>query len=341
MSENKKYYWLKLHDNFFDDDTIQYIEEQENGKEYVLFYLKLALKSLSREGYLIRYVGERVIPYDVKALAKLTNTPTDTVKAAMVTFIDFGLVTHLETGELYLNQINEMIGTETQAAKRMREKRARDNQKKIGNSTSKDNERNNVTDKRNNVQKSYSDVQNSYTEIDIEKDIDIELEKETDKEIKDNQSAGQSSFTFTWQDFFKENGFGIISPYIQESASHWIKDFNDIGSSDEDADSILIEAMKIAVKKNSKTWGFIEGVLRNWINQGLPNVAMIEDNERMRETKRNKARNYYGKGPVKSESLPDWATEKNKGEEIDYEKQEEFRKRLEQIRNRGKVNQEG
>lgn len=28
MSE-KKYYWLKLQDNFFDDDTIQFIEEQE------------------------------------------------------------------------------------------------------------------------------------------------------------------------------------------------------------------------------------------------------------------------------------------------------------------------
>lgn len=339
MSENKKYYWLKLHDNFFDDDTIQYIEEQENGKEYVLFYLKLALKSLSREGYLIRYVGERVIPYDVKALAKLTNTPTDTVKAAMITFIDFGLVTHLETGELYLNQINEMIGTETQAAKRMREKRARDNQKKIGNSASKDNERNNVTDKRNNVQKSYSDVQNSYTEIDIETEKDKDIDKETDKEKE--ESLIQSSFAFNWQDFFKANGFGILSPYIQESFFMWLDDFKKIGSTEKDFDLIVIEALKVGVTKNSKTWNFIEGVLRNWVNQGLSTIESVEANEVARETKRKQTSGFYGNKPTKTETMPAWADEENKGEEIDYEKQEEFRKRLERIRNRRKVNQEG
>lgn len=339
MSENKKYYWLKLHDNFFDDDTIQYIEEQENGKEYVLFYLKLALKSISREGYLIRYVGERVIPYDVKALAKLTNTPTDTVKAAMTTFIEFGLVTHLETGELYLNQINEMIGTETQAAKRMREKRARDNQKKLGTAASEDNERNNVTEDRNNVQDSYSDVQKSYTDIEIEKDIDKELEKETDKE-KD-QSVSQSPFSYTWQDFFKANGFGVLSPYIQESFFMWLDDFKMIGSTEKDFDLIVIEALKIGVTKNSKTWNFVEGVLKNWVNQGLSTIESVEANEVAREAKRKQTSGFYGNKPIRTETMPDWADEENKGEEIDEVKQAEFAERLERIRNRGKTKQEG
>ena len=37
MGENKRYYWLKLQENFFDDDTIDFIESQENGEKYVLF----------------------------------------------------------------------------------------------------------------------------------------------------------------------------------------------------------------------------------------------------------------------------------------------------------------
>ena len=121
---NKKYYWLKLNDNFFEDDTIVWLEEQENGKDYVIFYLKLLLKSLKEEGTLVRYVGERLMPYDTNSLAKLTNTPVDTVRVAMQLFIEFGLVKQMDAGELYLTQIDEMIGTETDSARRVRKHRA-------------------------------------------------------------------------------------------------------------------------------------------------------------------------------------------------------------------------
>ena len=125
MAENKRYYWLKLNESFFEDDTIAWLEEQENGKDYVIFYLKLALKSLQDEGRLIRYVGETLIPYDVKALAKLTNTPIDTVAIAIKIFVEIGLIARLDTGEIYLNQIDEMIGAETDVAKRVRKHRAK------------------------------------------------------------------------------------------------------------------------------------------------------------------------------------------------------------------------
>lgn len=126
MSENKKYYWLKLKENFFDNDTISFIEEQKNGILYVNFYLKLCLKSLKTEGNLIRLVGENLIPYDVNSLARLTNTPVDTVKVAMDLFEKIGLVKIQETGEIYLAQIKEMIGKETDKAELMRRKRAKD-----------------------------------------------------------------------------------------------------------------------------------------------------------------------------------------------------------------------
>lgn len=125
MSDNKRYYWLKLPEDFYDDDTIQWIEDQENGSAYVNFYLKLLLKSLSDDGRLIRYVGQRLMPYDVKSLARLTNTDIDTVRVALELFVKIGLVERLETGELYMNQIDEMIGKETEAARRKRRYRAR------------------------------------------------------------------------------------------------------------------------------------------------------------------------------------------------------------------------
>lgn len=73
----KRYYWLKLKDDFFDGDTLRYIEEQENGFIYSNFYLKLCLKSLKSDGILMRLVGTRMIPHDVASLAKLTNVPEE------------------------------------------------------------------------------------------------------------------------------------------------------------------------------------------------------------------------------------------------------------------------
>lgn len=125
MGDDKRYYWLKLPEDFYDDDTIQWIEDQENGPAYVNFYLKLLLKSLSDDGRLIRYVGQRLMPYDVKSLARLTNTDTDTVRVALELFVKIGLIEMLETGEIYMSQIDEMIGRETESARRKRKYRAR------------------------------------------------------------------------------------------------------------------------------------------------------------------------------------------------------------------------
>ena len=152
MSENKRYYWLKLPEDFFDDDTVDFIESQENGEKYCLFYLKLCLKALKYDGKLIRYVGNMLIPYDEVGLAKLTKTDVDTVRSALTIFSKIGLVERLDTGEIFLSQLNEMVGTETQKAKYMRQRRLQQG--------------NNVTRM----------LPECYTDI----DIDTELEKETD-----------------------------------------------------------------------------------------------------------------------------------------------------------------
>lgn len=121
----KRFFWLKLKDDFFDDDTISFIEEQENGVHYINFYLKLCLKSIKTNGRLYRLVGESLIPYDVKSLSKLTNTPVDTVRTSMELFQRIGLVQILDSGEIYMSQIDEMMGSETDKARLMRESRAR------------------------------------------------------------------------------------------------------------------------------------------------------------------------------------------------------------------------
>lgn len=161
---NKKYYWLKLKEDFFEEDAIAWIEEQEKGKEYCLFYLKLCLKSLKTNGLLIRNVGSMLIPYDAKSLAKVTNTDLDTVKVAMDIFTRIGLVQILENGEIFISQLQNMVGSETKWAEKKRLQRQ----------------------KKDNVHL-LSQTCPTETEQEIEKETELDIETELEKDIEKEQ----------------------------------------------------------------------------------------------------------------------------------------------------------
>lgn len=112
-----KFYWLQLKEDFFEDDAIQWLEEQEpNGRDYAYFYLKLCLKSLKSNGVLIRQVGNILIPYDNKKLAELTKMDFDTVTVAMELLKQIGLIKILENGEIYILQLQNLIGSQSKGA---------------------------------------------------------------------------------------------------------------------------------------------------------------------------------------------------------------------------------
>lgn len=118
-----KFFWLQLKEDFFEEDAISWLEEQVNGKEYSLFYLKLCLKSLKTNGMLIRTVGEILVPYDNEKLAEITNTDVDTVIVAMTLLQKIGLVKILSNGEIYLSKIIHMIGSQSVGAFKKQQQR--------------------------------------------------------------------------------------------------------------------------------------------------------------------------------------------------------------------------
>ena len=125
-----KFYWLQLKEDFFEDDAIQWLEEQKpNGRDYAYFYLKLCLKALKSNGLLIRKVGTMLMPYDNKKLAELTKMDFDTVTVAMELLKKIGLVTVLETGEIYINQLENLIGSKSVGAFKKQQQRMLSGQK--------------------------------------------------------------------------------------------------------------------------------------------------------------------------------------------------------------------
>ncbi len=123
-NKETKFFWLQLKEDFFEEDAIQWLEEQKpNGRDYAYFYLKLCLKSLRTNGILMRNVGEILIPYDNRKLAELTRMDFDTITVAMELLKRIGLVKVLENGEIYCTQIANMIGEKSIGAFKKQQQR--------------------------------------------------------------------------------------------------------------------------------------------------------------------------------------------------------------------------
>lgn len=158
MSDNKKYYYLRLKDNFFDSDELKILESMKDGYLYSNILLKLYLRSLKNDGKLV--VNER-IPYSADMLASVTGHQVGTIKQALSVFKDLGLIDVLDNGAIYMLDIQNFIGKGSSEADRKREYRQR------------------IEIERTNVQtnlRQISDKNPPEIEIELEKDIEIEKE---------------------------------------------------------------------------------------------------------------------------------------------------------------------
>ena len=151
MAENKKYFYLKLKDTFFDSEEMKLLETMQNGEKYQNVYLKLCLLSLKNEGALL---FKNLIPYNIEMLSKILRVDIDTMKTSVEIFTQIGLLTIMDSGIIYMNDIQSLIGrssTEAERIKKYREKLSTKSVQMLQNCTPK-------------------------TEIDTE--IDTEIEKE-------------------------------------------------------------------------------------------------------------------------------------------------------------------
>ena len=124
-----KYYWLKLKEDFFQQEAMEWLEEQKNGKEYSLFYLKLCLKSLKDSGVLVRHVGTKTIPYTAKKLAEITNTTPAIASDALEALKDIGLITEDANGVLFIPSLTEMVGSESSSREAVKKRTQRQRKK--------------------------------------------------------------------------------------------------------------------------------------------------------------------------------------------------------------------
>lgn len=100
MADNKKYYYLKLKDNFFDSDATIVLESMPDGYLYSNILLKLYLRSLKNDR----------IPYNPTILAQVTRHNVGVVEKALNIFQELDLIEIMDNGAIYMLDIQNFIG---------------------------------------------------------------------------------------------------------------------------------------------------------------------------------------------------------------------------------------
>ena len=170
MSDNRKYYYLKLKENYFDDDSIVLLESMQDGVLYSNILLKLYLKSLKHGG---RLQLDEDIPYTAQMIATITRQQIGTVERALQIFLKLGLVEVLDSGTFYMSNIELLIGQSSTEAER---KRAARPQNKA------------LSAPRTNGGH-LSDIHPPEIEIELEKEIELVKEIEIKREIEKGHPA--------------------------------------------------------------------------------------------------------------------------------------------------------
>jgi predicted phage replisome organizer len=120
MANNEKYYYIKLKDSYFDQDNIKVLESMKNGHTYSLIIIKMYLKAAKTAGQLM--MTQR-IPYDpsnIDTLASVLGHDVDHVKEAIRLGVKLDLIKIIDGREIWMTEIQNMIGKSSTEADRIR-----------------------------------------------------------------------------------------------------------------------------------------------------------------------------------------------------------------------------
>ena len=255
MADPKRYYWFRLHKDFFQKKEIKRLRRVAGGDTYTIIYLKMLLRSIVDGGKLYFDGYEETF---VSELALDIDEDEQNVQITVNYLLKNGLLLECEADEYYLPEANNNTGSETAAASRMR--KLRNKQKEL--------ECNNVTQLCNNVtamlQECSQPLQTCYGEKEIEKDnrerdIDIDRHRERDITIsttRDKEKEESSSpcvANIEIYDLWVEK-FGVISSFVKGILDDLVSEYGLRQTS---------EAVNIAHERGKSNVRYVEGILKN------------------------------------------------------------------------------
>jgi predicted phage replisome organizer len=196
MSDNKKYYWIKLKYDFFTSKEIKKLRKIAGGDTYTIIYLKMQLKSLKDD---CKLFFEGVEDDFAEELALDIDEDVDNIRVTLAYLENRGLIElHTENGidEYHLIEAQENTGVETASA--IRTRRHRNKPKAL---------------------QCNIDVTKSNTELETELKLDKDKKKDIKKKLKKPPKIKHLDFvlltTAQYDSLIKRYGNSTTKDYIE------------------------------------------------------------------------------------------------------------------------------
>lgn len=154
--KNKRYFWIQLAQDFFKSKEMKLLRKIAGGDTHTIIYLKMMLISLEDGGH-IYY--DRLADNLAEEIALVIDENVEDIKITLIFLESKGLLTRNSDRDYFLEQVPEMVGSETATARRVR--KFRENKQALQCNTDE-------------------------TKCNGEIDIDIEIEKDIDKDKDKN-----------------------------------------------------------------------------------------------------------------------------------------------------------
>lgn len=256
------------------------LRKMPGGDTYTIIYLKLMLISLEDSG---KIYFEELAQDLAEEMALLIDEDTEAVRMTLMFLTKKGLLTRHSDYEFFLEQVPEMIGSETASARRVRKHRE---QKALQSNT-------NVTKRNGDIDK----------EIELKKDINIDIKSEVD--TRENQSAtADEKSDFNIFEYYQSR-IGVLDGYQSQK-------LNDYIYIDNLSPELVKRAIDRAADNSKRNFGYINSILKNWSQNGIKTIVQQDEEQRNFDVKKAQ-RTYSNQQPSKS-NVPEWVDEEYKHE---------------------------
>lgn len=249
MSSDVK--WIKLKIDMFDDEKIKVIQNMPDGDALLVIWIRLlTLAGKTNDGGYL-YLSEN-LPYTEDMLAIILGKNLSTIRLALKTFEQLKMIESDVKGIYLVNFDRHQNLSRLEAIREYnKEKQRQSRERKKLNSSQK---------------LSLTSQECQSTEQDIDKEQDIEVDKE---QLKDRESY---SCCLNLDEVFNtyQNEIGLLSPTVSETFSSYTGEIST---------ELMILAIKTAVKSNARRLNYIEGILKNWVNEGIHTLDELKSKE--------------------------------------------------------------
>lgn len=241
--KNKRYYWIQLAQDFFKSKEMKLLRKIAGGDTHTITYLKMMLISLEDGGH-IYYDG--LADNLAEEIALVIDENVEDIKITLIFLESKGLLTRTSDRDYFLEQVPEMVGSETASARRVR--KFRENQLAL--------QCNDNVTKRNG-------------DIDIEKDIDTEIEKENNK----------MTVISSLSENLKHSGIRLNNKQHQQLLDY-------VGLDGMSFD-MLNRAIEITSDAYQPSFKYLRGILENWKKKGFTTIEQVDDNDQKYKDSKN------------------------------------------------------